>query len=86
MLTLLLQQLAQEGTLHSPEALAHTLGVTPELVVQMAEHLERQGYLSEVSQCTTGCTSCPAQALCKPEGSRPRLWMLTAKGRRARKE
>ncbi|MDY0019215.1 MAG: hypothetical protein RBT47_04360 [Anaerolineae bacterium] len=86
MLTLLLRQMAKEGTLHSPEALAHTLNVTPELIVQMAEHLTRQGYLNEISQCTTGCTSCPVQALCKPEGNRPRLWMLTTKGQRALKE
>jgi len=78
MLTHLLQLLNQ-GTIHTPPALAAALGVPEALVVQMAEQLTRQGYLKESDSCGLACQGCALQQGC--QAARPaHTWALTEKG------
>ena len=83
MLQQLLRQLTQ-GQLQQPQEVARALGTTPALVAQMTEQLVTRGYLqSNAAQCTTSCSHCPLQIACNTVKRQPRLWSLTAKGRRA---
>lgn len=83
MLWALLRELAAGRSVQTPAALAHTLGTTPALVLELAQELTRHGYLSEAAQCAAGCEACTLQAACGPASAGPRLWAVTSKGYRA---
>ena len=73
--------LIQKGQVQSQWALARELGVSPELVSQMAAQLTSQGYLQEAGTCVcdsakSGCAGCAGAVSIKG-------WAITDKGRRA---
>lgn len=76
-----------DGGIHSTAELARRLGVSEGLVVAMMDDLGRRGYLAAVNtSCETACAGCGTQATCAlPDApsNAPRLFALTAKGRRA---
>jgi len=64
----------------SADGLALSLNVPVTLVYQMAETLNRQGYLQNVEDCALNCERCDANCSCLP--ARPaKFWLLTEKGR-----
>jgi hypothetical protein len=80
----MLQQLLQvvhEGKLHNQFEIARKIGVTPALVLQMAQDLTTKGYLKgTVDECRTEtqvCSGCPVNHTCQ---SRVNYWVLTEKG------
>ena len=79
MLKTLLRLAVDKGTAKTSE-LAHDLHMTPELVRQMLEELERQGYLEAVVPgCSRPCERCPLHAACVYR-NQPCVWVLTKKG------
>lgn len=52
------------------------------LVIQMIERLTQEGYLTEASQCASGCEGCSLAKACGGERSL-KIWTLTEKGARA---
>jgi predicted ArsR family transcriptional regulator len=84
----MLQQLVRlvaGSDVQSVATLAQALDATPELVEQMLEQLETQGYLErQVIGCVaTACQHCAYAGQCGPDGRAAgvRGWSLTAKGK-----
>lgn len=72
MLEKLLELISQNGTVQ-PATLARQLDVSPALVEQMIEHLERVGYLKVVEGCAEShCTGCSVVEACGT--SKIRFW------------
>lgn len=75
-------RLIEQGQVGSQQDLAEALSVPVALIVQMAEQLTRQGYLTESSSCSSNCNGCSLQAACDLKRP-PRFWILTQKGQSA---
>ncbi len=74
MLEELLKAIRAGGTLEVA-ALSARLGVSPELVEAMLEHLQRSGLLENYAGCDTGCQGCSLSQVCsKAPKSDLRLW------------
>ena len=89
----------REGGMHSTAELARRLGLSEGIVAVMAEELARHGYLAALDAgCSGGCKGCipvsstsgahaagsaSACSLPRETVSRPALFTLTEKGRRA---
>lgn len=81
MLRQLLQLAVERGSVELTE-LAQVLGTSPEMVQQMIESLQREGYLHSVVQgCQQPCERCPLKTACLYR-RHPRIWALTEKGAR----
>lgn len=65
--------LKRGGTL-TLEQIAHELDTTPEMIVQLLDHLERNGLLRQISRdCQATCDGCYlAQACARSAGQR--IW------------
>jgi DNA-binding Lrp family transcriptional regulator len=75
---------AQTGEVQSLLEIARTMGISPDMVLQMAKELTNKGYLEEIgADCEEpqkGCSECPANSACQVI---VRHWFLTEKGRTA---
>jgi hypothetical protein len=74
----------QAGEVQSLLEIARTMGVHPDMVLQMAQELMNKGYLQEIdADCEEphkGCSECPVNSACQVI---VRHWFLTDKGRTA---
>jgi DNA-binding Lrp family transcriptional regulator len=72
------------GEVQSLLEIAHKLGISPEMVLQMAKDLTNRGYLQEIgSDCEApqnGCPDCPVNNTCQVI---VKHWFLIEKGRTA---
>ena len=72
----------QTGEVQSLLEIARKLGVSPDMVLQMARELTNKGYLQEIgADCDEhqkGCSDCPATSACQVI---VKHWFLTEKGR-----
>jgi predicted ArsR family transcriptional regulator len=72
----------QAGDVQSLQEIAHTMDISPDMVLQMAKELTNKGYLQEIgSDCDMpqkGCPDCPIKNTCQII---VRHWFLTEKGR-----
>ena len=75
MLEKLLEEIRRGGTLETG-ALAKKLGITPQMVQVLLEHLQRTGHISPYQGCSGACQACGEHAGCKtdPGPGTPRLW------------
>ena len=81
MLRQVLKAFGEQNVL-STSLLAEKAGVQESLVLQMLGELVRLGYLEENADCSTSCTGCKQEVMCRPANVRPqRLWVLSSKGR-----
>lgn len=73
--------IVQRGEIQSQLEIAHQMGISPAMVVDMAHELTRRGYLSEYNaECHTNdssCNACTVSTACQIMG---RTWSLTDKG------
>jgi hypothetical protein len=73
--------LIRSGEAGTTLEIASRLGVSPTLVLQMAEELTRKGYLAEASpgcqEDQSGCSDCSSTGACHLQS---RHWALTQKG------
>jgi len=74
--------LIAKGHQRTPRDLAAVLNTTPGMIEQMALQLTRMGYLEEITQCGTSCDGCESGGACLLT-ARQKVWVLTARGRRA---
>lgn len=73
MLQNLVEELRRGGT-QDPQTLAQKLGVTPQMVDAMLEHLQRVGILQAYSSCQEPCNGCSLQTACQGRrAAAPRL-------------
>ena len=74
----------QAGKVQSLQEMASTMGISLEMVLQIAKELTDKGYLQEIgADCDEpqkGCSDCPANRGCH---AAVRHWFLTEKGRSA---
>jgi DNA-binding Lrp family transcriptional regulator len=74
----------QAGDVQSLLEIARKMGISPDLVLQMADELTHAGYLKEIgADCEgseKGCPDCPINPTCQVI---VRQWFLTEKGRAA---
>ena len=76
----------QKGGFQSHLELARQMGISPLMVLQMAQELVRHGYLEETGgSCQAeveqpACSGCAVSAVCQTSFH---LWSLTGKGRQA---
>ncbi len=78
MLEQLLQRIATGG-IHSYAQLAREMDVSPALLQQMLEDLERMGYLRRLANaCDTACSHCEKSPTCAIHGP-GEVWTLTEK-------
>ena len=74
----------QNGEMHSLLGIAHALGITATMTLQIAMDLTARGYLWEAgADCDTphnACADCPVTSACHIP---TRYWSLTEKGRHA---
>ena len=74
----------QTGEVQSLLEIARKLGISPDMVLQMAKELTNKGYLQEIgADCDDpqkGCPDCPASSACQVI---IKHWFLTEKGRAA---
>lgn len=63
MLEQLLEEIRAGGTLEV-NALAKKLGVSPQLIVVMLDHLQRSGYIRPYETCGEGCGGCSLKTEC----------------------
>ncbi len=74
----------QAGDVQSLQEIARRLGISLEMVLQMAKELTGKGYLQEIgADCEEpqqGCADCPVSSGCHEV---IRQWFLTEKGRSA---
>jgi DNA-binding Lrp family transcriptional regulator len=72
------------GEVQSLSEIAHRLGISAEMVLQIAKDLTNKGYLQEIgADCNepqNGCSDCPVGGSCQVP---VRHWFLTEKGRNA---
>jgi FeoC-like transcriptional regulator len=75
MLEQLLNEIRAGGTLET-NALAVRLGVSPQMMQAMLEHLQRSGHIRLYSSCSEGCQGCGLRSSCNIEqrGGQVRLW------------
>jgi predicted ArsR family transcriptional regulator len=74
MLVKLLELISQNGMVQ-PADLARQLDVSPALVEQMIDHLERVGYLQAVDRCAEkACSGCPVKTPCTL-----RIWRVSSR-------
>jgi DNA-binding Lrp family transcriptional regulator len=70
------------GEVQSLLEIARKLGISPDMVLQMAKELTHRGYLQEIgTDCDDpqkGCPDCPVNSTCQVI---VRHWFLTEKGR-----
>lgn len=64
------------------EEIARELAVSPAMAEQIFRELARYGYLERASACAAPCGGCSLKDACQA-GREPRVWTVTAKGRRA---
>jgi hypothetical protein len=76
-------RILQAGEAQSLAEMAHTMHLSPGMVIQISQDLAQKGYLLEVrADCSApqagdlqeGCTGCPAHSGC---GVNIRRWFLT---------
>ncbi|MBM3190612.1 MAG: hypothetical protein FJZ90_18085 [Chloroflexi bacterium] len=71
-----------DDEIHTLDELSHEMDISPGLLEQMLQDLERGGYLRAVeSSCEGRCTDCPQRAACALSFG-GRLWTVTEKGYR----
>jgi len=74
----------QVGEVQSLLEIARKLGISPDMVLQMAKELTNKGYLQEIgADCEApqkGCPDCPINSTCQVI---VKHWFLTEKGRTA---
>jgi hypothetical protein len=74
----------QAGEVQSLLEIAHKMGVSPDMVLQMAKELTSRGYLQEIgADCgehQEGCPDCSVSSTCQVI---VRHWFLTERGRTA---
>lgn len=74
----------RSGEMLSLLEIAHSMDVSPDMVLLMAKELTNKGYLQEISsgcaQPQKGCPDCPVASPCQES---VRHWFLTEKGRAA---
>jgi hypothetical protein len=74
----------QAGDVQSLLEIAHTMDISPDMVLRMAHDLTNKGYLQEIGMdCTEpqkGCPDCPVNSTCQVV---VKHWFLTEKGRAA---
>jgi predicted ArsR family transcriptional regulator len=75
MLEQLLEEIRRGGTLETG-ALAKKMGIPPQMVEVLLEHLQRTGHVSPYQGCSGACQACGEHASCKtaPGPGTPRLW------------
>ncbi len=72
MLEKLLSEIHAGGTLETG-VLAARLGISPQLVTAMLEHLQRLRLIGAYTDCANGCGGCSLQDACSAH-PRLRLW------------
>lgn len=77
MLEQLLNEIDAGGTLQT-NVLAARLGTSPQLVAAMLGHLQRLGFLSDYTDCSSGCSGCGLEHACSVRPS-IRLWQQQMK-------
>ena len=74
----------QAGEVQSLLEIAHSMGISPDMVFKMAQELTDKGYLQEIGEnCEgppKGCPDCPVNSNCQVI---VRHWFLSEKGRAA---
>jgi len=70
-----MQEIRAGGTLET-NSLALRLGVSPQMVQAMLEHLERSGKITSYTACDDGCQGCSLQSACSADrrGAKTHLW------------
>jgi len=72
----------QAGDVQSLMEIAHTMDISPNMVLQMANDLTKKGYLQEIgmdcNEPQKGCRDCPVNNTCQVV---VKHWFLTDKGR-----
>lgn len=85
MMRRVLDQLAADGTVDR-RRLAGRLAVSPQLLDDMLGQLEAAGYVErfrlDPACAAESCAGCPAARATACQADGPRVWRLTAKGRR----
>lgn len=72
MLEQLVKEIQNGGSLET-HRLAARLGITPQLVEAMLEHLQRLGLIQDFADCVGGCQGCGLRDACSSPGM-ARLW------------
>lgn len=74
MLEQLMNEIRAGGTLET-RSLAERLGVSPQMVEALLEHLQRSGQINSYTSCGDGCQGCSLKSDCaSSHGAGPRLW------------
>ena len=75
MLEKLMHEIRAGGTLET-KSLAVRLGISPQMVQAMLEHLERSGQITAYTACADGCQGCSLKSACSvtPHGAQTHLW------------
>jgi len=68
-----LLNLLQDTRTHSLADLAHALDTSTAMVEAMLQHLERMGYVRQVTGCGSSCQGCALKTSCTPS-SLTRIW------------
>lgn len=75
MLEQLMHEIRAGGTLET-RSLAERLGVSPEMVQALLDHLQRTGQILPYTSCVDGCQGCKLKGDCSADkpGGQARLW------------
>lgn len=73
MLEKLLEEIRRGGTLEIG-SLAKKLGITPQMVEVMLEHLQQTGHIRPYQGCQGACQACGERPACSASSNTPRLW------------